>query len=232
LVPDLSSDADVKAIGASVAGEVQLLRSPDGSELAVKCFSQNPDCDFDQVMFSREIEESTRLRHPCMIAVLGFVLPTRQSGPKLATKFIRGGSLKTVLESRPGRLQGWLQGTALAKIVAGIDLGMRFAHSHGCVHCDLKPSNILLDEEQLARIGDLSVRRRNDVDTPLYTAPEMAEDEYTNKADVFSFAMILYELIVGKKTFPDSMQLRQVMMKICQANGARSQTPYCHSRSL
>jgi serine/threonine protein kinase len=193
----------------------------------VKCFSQNPDREFDQMLFSSEIEALVQLRHSCILAILGFVLTTCKSGPKLVTEFIRGVSLKTALKSRPV----WLQRTTLAKIVAGIDLRMRFAHLQGCVHRNLQPSNILLDEEQLARIGDFGASRleeleltcRSEIGTPLYTAPEMAEAEHTEKVDVFLFAMIFYELVVGKKAYPDSMLLRQVIMKICQ--GKRGEIP-------
>jgi serine/threonine protein kinase len=62
-----------------------------------------------------------------------------------------------------------------------------------------------------------------EVGAPLYMAPEMSEDEYTNKVDVFSFAMILYEMLVGKKAFADSLAPDQVMMGIPQ--GKRGEIP-------
>jgi serine/threonine protein kinase len=125
---------------------------------------------------------------------------------------MRGGSLEAALEERPG----WLRGTALAKIVVGIDLGMQFVHSRGYMHRDRKPSNILLDDEHQALIGDFGSSRLEDlaimftknVSMPLYMAPEMSEDNYTNKVDVFSFAMILYGIVVGQKVFRDSVSQR------------------------
>jgi hypothetical protein len=53
------------------------------------------------------------------------VLSLSKFGPKLAAEFMRGSSLKASLEAR----SDWLQGTALAKVVVGIDLGRWFAHS-------------------------------------------------------------------------------------------------------
>jgi serine/threonine protein kinase len=138
------------------------------------------------------------------------------SSPKLVTELMRGGSLRTGLESQ----LGWLKGAALAKIV----VGMQLLHSQGYIHHDLKLGNILLDEEHLARIGgfgamgqtELEPTLTQEVGAPVYMAPEMSEDEYTNKVDVFSFAMILYEMLVGKKAFADSLAPGQVMMGIPQ----------------
>jgi serine/threonine protein kinase len=90
------------------------------------------------------------------------------------------------------------------------------------MHRDLKPSNILLDEKHLARIGNFGSRRlveiglahTNDFGTPLHMAPEMAEQEYRNKVDVFSFVMILYEIVLGKKPLPDAMFPWQIVRGI------------------
>jgi serine/threonine protein kinase len=96
------------------------------------------------------------------------------------------------------------------------------------MHRDLKPSNILLDEEHLVRICDFGLSKlealeltlTKEVGTSLYMASEMSEDEYTNKIDVFSFAMILYELVVGKKAFPDSLTRQETILRIVQGKRA------------
>jgi serine/threonine protein kinase len=99
------------------------------------------------------------------------------------------------------------------------------------MHRDLKPSNILLDEKHRARIGDIGLRKlvelelahTKDFGTPLYMAPEMAEAEDTNKVDVFSFAMILYEIVVGKKALRDAMLPWHIMRGI--QRGKRGEIP-------
>jgi serine/threonine protein kinase len=109
---------------------------------------------------------------------------------------------------------------------------MRFIHSKGYIHRDLKPANILLDERGYPQIADmssshfydLSLTLTSEIRTVGYMAPEMLNDEdYSHAVDVWSFALILYELLVGQPVFPSSAPLGVVMTQI--QSGDRPQLP-------
>jgi serine/threonine protein kinase len=105
-------------------------------------------------------------------------------------------------------------------------------HSHGFVHQDLKPSNILLNGDGRTLIGDFGTSRCQAIDltptpdtgTPHYAAPELfEEDSRTAKVDVFSFGLILYEIVVGHAVFPLSMRPAEIIR--IHKNGDRPNIP-------
>jgi serine/threonine protein kinase len=116
----------------------------------------------------------------------------------------------------------WLSFTSKAKIIVGIVIGMYLVHSGGIVHRDLKPAKILLDPTShcpiiagfgLSREEDVNVAMTFDRGTPLYTAPEMfTGHRYSNKVDIFSFGVLLYEIVTGRKPLQDSGGIRY---KLC-----------------
>jgi serine/threonine protein kinase len=180
-------------------------------EIAVKCFRQL-DQSSEHVFF-REVEALVRLDHPCVVPFFGYVLQTPESGAKIATHFMFGGSLGDVLESRPSR---W-DGTAKSIVVAGIVEGMKVMHDSGIIHRDLKPSNVLLDADRRPRLRNFGSSRdqyltctlTGEVGTPWYMAPELYdEDDYDEKVDIYSFALMLYEVVVGRPVFPRTLTAR------------------------
>jgi serine/threonine protein kinase len=102
---------------------------------------------------------------------------------------------------------------------------MEFVHSRGMVYRDLKPANILIDGSGRIRIGDFGSAKiiegavylsGNYQGTIQYQAPEIyGEDPYTGKVDVFSFALVLYEILVGRPVYPAKLSLTQIMKKVC-----------------
>jgi serine/threonine protein kinase len=118
-------------------------------------------------------------------------------------------ALKKVKEGNPPEF--WTHEN-ISKIIVGIVLGMKHLHSKDFIHRDLKPGNLLLDEEFRVRICDFGTSRIEDCGTITtteafltltYAAPEAFEGEKpTKKVDVFAFGLILYELLVGESVFP------------------------------
>jgi serine/threonine protein kinase len=171
-----------------------------------------------------ELEALVKLNHPCILRVLGFVLPNRSgcadiSAPlaEIHTEYAENGSLESVLKRvKEGTIPAFWNPTRVGIIICGIVLGMRFVHSSGFIHRDLKPGNILLNQHNEALIADFGATRPDqDNHTPTpetgsvhYAAPEQFQDEFecTKKVEVFAFGSIVYEILVGSAVFPSSME--------------------------
>jgi serine/threonine protein kinase len=170
-------------------------------------FQTGEDAEKVQKNFIREVSSLIELRHPCILELKGCCLPCKGEGPKIVTKFLGGGSLKSILGSSKAP-RGWT-GSRKANAISGIVLGMIYVHSKGIIHRDLKPGNILFDDEFHVKIGDfgssriyeVDVQKTSGVGTPLYMAPEVYGGEYGPKVDVYSFGIILYEIVVGNGLF-------------------------------
>jgi serine/threonine protein kinase len=188
---------------------VRLCSDPrTGRQVVVKSFP-NPD---DDKSFTSELDALIMLDHPCILPLFRYTLRTDAEPPKLATYFMPGGSLADVIREESSGHQPWWTGTAMSIVTVGIVLGMIEMHQRNIWHRDLKPSNILLDENHRPRVCDFGSSCTQEMDrtqtggdqigTLQYRAPELWEnDVYTEKVDIFSFALILYEMVVGRKVF-------------------------------
>jgi serine/threonine-protein kinase len=151
-----------------------------------------------------------RLNHPCILRLLKYSLPTKSSPAEIHLEWAQYGSLARILKLvQSGQRPSFWNPAGIAIIVTGIVLGMRFMHSRGFIHQDLNPSNILVNSEGRALIGDFgSSRFESDNITPRssqndeYTAPDLfCSDDWTSKVDVYSFGLVLYEVVVGSPVF-------------------------------
>ena len=117
----------------------------------------------------------------------------------------------------------------------GIAAGMACIHQKNIIHRDLKPSNVLLDENFYPKISDYNLNQfllekpDNDTDkqdfkigTPAYWAPELYQNkEYTNKIDVYSYAITLYELWTMNSAFSEHKHLTQIELSRLVTSGQR-----------
>jgi serine/threonine protein kinase len=215
-------------LGNDFSGQVKLYEESDHRRHAVKTIPVNPA---NRKTFERDVKTIANLKHSCVLEVRGLIPAKRHEQLRIVTEFAPNGTLEeNMRQEKRGELP-IASPTRVAKMLCGIVLGMRFAHSRGVIHGNLKPSNILLDSSWRVRIGDFGVRPmaeerplRRQIETIQYRAPEFFDDgEYTKMMDVYSFGLILYEVLVGRQAFPRA-QTVDAMTK-CVVQGVRAKIP-------
>jgi serine/threonine protein kinase len=169
-------------------------RSDDGSLVIVN--SKNGFESKESLMV--EIENQLNLLHPCILSPIGFIFgpESRELAVSRELKIVglysEGSSLTEVISDNPI----WWTATAKAKAVAGIVLGLRFAHSLGLIHGHLSSKNIRFDLEHRIEITDfywigLEVcESEKDRDI-------LSNERLSPHLDVRGFGLILFEIIVG-----------------------------------
>ncbi|KAL5577063.1 hypothetical protein UlMin_018762 [Ulmus minor] len=185
------------------------LASWRGIDVAVKKLGEGVIVDEDKVRaFRDELALFQKLRHPNVVQFLGAV--TQSSPMMIVTEYLPKGDLRVFLKRK-----GALKPATAVKFALDIARGMSYLHENKpepIIHRDLEPSNILRDDSGHLKVADFGVSKLLTVkeDKPLtcqeascrYIAPEVfTREEYDTKVDVFSFAIILQEMIEGCPPF-------------------------------
>jgi tRNA A-37 threonylcarbamoyl transferase component Bud32 len=149
-----------------------------------------------------EIEKLINLRHPCIAAPIGFVLPIESDGQremKIVRLYLEGCSLLEVVSVSPI----WWTLIVKAKAVAGIVLGLRFAHSLGLVHGHLTKNNIVFDSDHCIQIVDFQpiVLEVGENDNKIKSEDgtqlvRVSRERSTLEKDIGALVSILSELVV------------------------------------
>ncbi|WP_158083821.1 serine/threonine-protein kinase [Mycobacterium sp. AT1] len=177
-----------------------------------------------QARFRREADTIAALEHPGIARFVDYGhIPSPLGGRTityLATEFIRGESLSAMIHRSerlsPGRTLSVLEGTARA---------LGHAHSAGVVHRDVKPSNILVTKDGAAKLTDFGIVRvlgeatlthiGTVMGTARYMSPEQIRgDGATAASDVYSLAVVGYEMITGTAPFAGQDPLSVAMSHI------------------
>ena len=189
-------------------------------------------------MLIRETTIHQSANHPAIVKLIGCNFRTLEdlenTEPIILTEYFQNGTLGKVLEKEREKEsdKNW-NSTKKFICLLGISDAMRYLHFHRIMHRDLKPDNILMDENLYPHISDfglsrcfnkslsksLNISMTNRLGTPLYMAPEMYENNmhYNQGVDVYSFGLIAYEIVSKKKPFSlDGKKLNQfeLWMKI------------------
>ncbi|XP_072953179.1 putative leucine-rich repeat receptor-like serine/threonine-protein kinase At2g24130 [Typha angustifolia] len=223
LVEATGGFAESSLIGAGRFGHVYegKLR-PDQTRIAVKVLDPKNGSEISG-SFKRECQVLKRTRHRNLIRVI--TTCSRPDFKALVLPLMPNGSLDSYLYPPNGPTNG-LNLTQLLSIISDIAEGMAYLHHYSpvrVVHCDLKPSNILLDKDMTAVVSDFGIARLvrevghennsiHDSSTPCnsitgllqgsvgYIAPEYGLGGHPSiQGDVYSFGVVLLELISGKR---------------------------------
>jgi tetratricopeptide (TPR) repeat protein/tRNA A-37 threonylcarbamoyl transferase component Bud32 len=177
-----------------------------GEKIALKLIRPEALLDKKTVeRFSNELKLARKIRHKniCQMFDLGEDQGTRY----ITMEYIHGEDLKQLIR-KVGRLSPG-QAIGIARQVCG---GLEEAHKLGVVHRDLKPQNIMIDEDGNARIMDFGIARSLTgkgitgagvmIGTPEYMSPEQVEGKETDqRSDIYSLGVILYEMATGRVPF-------------------------------
>ena len=153
----------------------------------------------------REAQAMGRLgTHPHLVAVLDF--GQHEGSPFIVTEYLAGGSVADLVN------RGTVATEQALEIASGVARGLAFAHEQNVIHRDLKPGNVWLASDGVAKIGDFGLAVSLDesrltqhgmmIGTVAYMPPEQAlAGEVTPRSDLYALGAMLYELLTGAPPF-------------------------------
>ncbi|KAE8661490.1 putative receptor protein kinase TMK1 [Hibiscus syriacus] len=189
----------------------------DGTKIAVKRMESGAVSAKGLAEFKSEIAVFTKVRHRHLVANLGYCLDGNER--LLVYEYMPQGTLSRHLFNWKEEGLKPLDWTRRLTIALDVARGVEYLHGlaqQSFIHRDLKPSNILLGDDMRAKVADFGLVRlapadgKHSVETKLagtfgYMAPEYAvTGRVTTKVDVFSFGVILMELISGRKALDET----------------------------
>ncbi|KAJ7967468.1 Kinase family protein [Quillaja saponaria] len=204
-------------LGQGGFGTVYKAHLSDGLVAAVKRMNKVSEQGEDE--FCREIELLARLHHRHLVALRGFCIKSHERF--LMYEYMANGSLKDHLHS-PGKTRlSWRLRIQIAIDVANALEYLHFYCDPPLCHRDIKSSNILLDENFVAKVADFGLAHASkdgsicfepvntDIrGTPGYMDPEyMVTQELTEKSDIYSYGVLLLEIVTGRRAIQDSKNL-------------------------
>jgi len=156
--------------------------------------------------FQREARVVAKLEHPHIVPVYDYA--EHEKRPYLIMKYIEGDTLKARLN------QGPLTTEEIEKVVDSVGSALAHAHKQGILHRDIKPSNVLVATDgvmyladfglaRIAQSGESTLSSDMIMGTPQYISPEqaMGKKDLDDGTDIYSFAVMLYEMVVGQVPF-------------------------------
>src|SRR4051794_12088146 len=192
-----------------------------GRKVAIKLLHQRfaEDAEFVE-RFRREASAAAGLQHPNVVSVYdrGQVGDTYY----IAMEYLEGRSLKQIVIDEaplaPGRA---------IELVTQVLKAARFAHKRGIIHRDLKPHNVIVDDEDRAKVTDFGIARAGASDmtetgsilgTAQYLSPEQAQGlAVSAQSDLYAIGVILYELVTGQVPFGGDTAVAVALKHVAQS---------------
>src|SRR5512144_895062 len=188
-------------------------------QVAIKLMHREIASDSDQLeRFRREARAVAQLNHPHVVGVID--AGEDESTPYIVFEYVEGETLKARIR-RNGKLP---VGESIAYAIE-IARALGAAHERGIVHRDVKPQNVLVDEEGSAKVTDFGIARTLDQEgltadgrvlgTTDYVSPEQALGHpVTGQSDLYSLGIVLFEMLTGDVPFHGDNQVAVAMKHV------------------
>ncbi|XP_022769278.1 serine/threonine-protein kinase STY46-like isoform X2 [Durio zibethinus] len=185
-----------------------------GQDVAIKVLRTEHLNENLQREFTQEVNIMRKIRHKNVVQFIGAC--TRPPSLCIVTEFMSGGSMYDLLHKQ----KSGFKLPFLLKVATDVSKGMSYLHQNSIMHRDLKAANLLMDENGVVKVADFGVARVQaqsgvmtaETGTYRWMAPEVIEHKpYDHKADVFSFGVVLWELLTGKLPYENLTPLQAAL---------------------
>ncbi|KAL6077453.1 Serine/threonine-protein kinase svkA [Balamuthia mandrillaris] len=188
-----------------------------GFILAAKVLPQRDEKEFQNM--KKEINILKKCGHECIVQYYGCA--TTDDAVWILMDYCGLGAIRDLIKYRQKSSSSALSEPEIAVILLNVIQGLKYLHSQGVIHRDLKSANILLNEEGVAKIADFGVsaqtghdqtKARTIIGTPLFMAPEVLDGaEYNFKADIWSLGITAIEFAEGAPPYFKEQFLRAMI---------------------
>ncbi|XP_021844823.1 serine/threonine-protein kinase STY46 isoform X2 [Spinacia oleracea] len=185
-----------------------------GQDVAVKILRSEHLTEASEDEFAQEVAILREVRHENVVRFIGAC--TKSPDLCIVTEYMPGGSLYNYLHKNKRALKF----SELLKFAIDVSKGMEYLHHNDIIHRDLKSANLLMDSLQVVKVADFGVARflhqegvmTAETGTYRWMAPEVINHQpYDQKADIFSFAIVLWELLTAKIPYENMTPLQAAL---------------------
>ena len=229
----------IRLLGAGGMGEVYLAEDTKlHRQIALKIVTAQFENELDRIeRFKKEARAVSALNHPNIITI--YAIEETEAGNFIATEFVEGQTLRERIAERP---LSWQEAVKIAVQITG---ALKSAHSVGIIHRDIKPANIMIRRDGIVKVLDfglakLTARDPRDAETREHTAPnrlmgtinymspeQVLGDPVDERTDIFSFGVVLYEMLSGEMPFQGASDaaiynatINKIQKPLCEINDA------------
>ena len=214
----------VRSLGKGGMGEVWLLRTKAGAEVAAKILDPESSADHaSRLRFLREAELAIGMRHPHLVETYDVGEDPETGLCYILMEYVPGGTLADRLKAH-----GAMKISDAVAVLRAMASVLELGRQKGIVHRDIKPANIMFAADGTPKLADLGIARGKAseaeattvtqtgvmIGTPAYMAPEQMLDSHRvdTRADIYSLGVVFFEMLTGERPNKDDTVI-QLMAK-------------------